>query len=60
MDIEKIKHACTKLIGMHDFRNFCKKDESFKSNIDDDEFEEQQNFIRRIYNFTVEPVHINA
>jgi tRNA pseudouridine38/39 synthase len=59
MDVTRIKYACTKLIGLHDFRNFCKKDESLKHNIDDDDFEEQQNFMRRIYNFTVEPVHIN-
>lgn len=30
MDIEKIKTSCKKLIGLHDFRNFCKKDESIK------------------------------
>jgi tRNA pseudouridine38/39 synthase len=59
MNIDKIKSACKKLIGLHDFRNFCKKDESFKANPDDDEYEEQQNFMRRIYNFTVEPVHLN-
>ena len=59
MNIEHIKSACKKLIGLHDFRNFCKKDESFKANPDDDEYEEQQNFMRRIYNFTVEPVHLN-
>jgi tRNA pseudouridine(38-40) synthase len=58
MDIDKIKSACKKLIGLHDFRNFCKKDESLKNYIDDEE-EEQQNFMRRVFNFTVEPVHIN-
>jgi tRNA pseudouridine38/39 synthase len=57
MDIERIKSACLKLIGQHDFRNLCKKDESLKN--EDDEAEEQHNFIRRIFNFRVEPVHIN-
>jgi tRNA U38,U39,U40 pseudouridine synthase TruA len=38
MDIEKIKSACKKLVGLHDFRNFCKKDESIKN--EDDEAEE--------------------
>ena len=57
MDIDKIKEACKKLIGLHDFRNFCKKDESFKD--EDGDMEDQQNFMRRIYNFSVEPVQTN-
>lgn len=57
MDMKKIESACKKLIGLHDFRNFCKKDESFKN--EDDEQEDQQNFMRRIYNFKLEPVQIN-
>ena len=28
MDVKKIAAAAKKLIGLHDFRNFCKKDES--------------------------------
>ena len=40
MNIDHIKSACTKLIGLHDFRNFCKKDESFKANPDDDKYED--------------------
>ena len=38
--INPLKSACKKLIGLHDFRNFCKKDESFKASPDDDEYEE--------------------
>jgi tRNA pseudouridine38/39 synthase len=30
MDVSKIAKACKKLIGLHDFRNFCKKDLSIK------------------------------
>ena len=52
-----MKSACKKLIGLHDFRNFCKKDDSLKN--EDDEIEAQQNFMRRIFNFSVEPVQIN-
>ena len=66
MDIDRIKSACRKLIGLHDFRNFCKRDESMtqKSVLNelqqlDDDDEGQQNFMRRIFNFSVEPVHIN-
>lgn len=61
MDIDRIKQACKKLIGLHDFRNFCKRDESFKvsKENEDDEEEGQQNFMRRVFNFSVEPVHIN-
>ena len=54
MCIERIKAACQKLVGLHDFRNFCKKDESLRG--EDDEAEEQQNFMRRIFNFSVELV----
>lgn len=57
MEVERMKSACKKLIGLHDFRNFCKKDDSLKN--EDDEIEEQQNFMRRIFNFSVEPVQIN-
>jgi tRNA pseudouridine38/39 synthase len=57
MDIELIKSACKKLIGLHDFRNFCKKDDSYKN--EDDDPEDQQNFMRRIFNFTVQLVHQN-
>ena len=61
MNIDRIRQACKKLIGLHDFRNFCKRDDSFKNSKDneDEEDEGQQNFMRRIYNFSVEPVHIN-
>ena len=41
MDIDRIRQGCKKLIGLHDFRNFCKRDDSFKNSIggeeDDDE-----------------------
>jgi len=30
MDLDIIKKACKLYVGMHDFRNFCKKDESAK------------------------------
>jgi len=40
MKIDRIKSACKKLIGLHDFRNFCKRDEGFK-NEQDGEDEEQ-------------------
>lgn len=66
MNIDRIKSACQKLIGLHDFRNFCKKDDSLSSHSkagEDLEDEEncggQQNFMRRIFNFRVEPVHTN-
>ena len=54
MDIKRIESACRKLIGLHDFRNFCKKDDSSMPDEDG-----EQNFMRRIFNFSVEPVHIN-
>lgn len=57
MNLNRIAKALKKFIGVHDFRNFCKKDESMK--LDDEGFGEEQNFIRRIYNFEIEPVHIN-
>mmetsp|Transcript_15694 Transcript_15694/g.24092 ORF Transcript_15694/g.24092 Transcript_15694/m.24092 type:complete len:107 (+) Transcript_15694:398-718(+) len=28
MDIDKIRSATKKLLGLHDFRNFCKKDKN--------------------------------
>jgi tRNA pseudouridine38/39 synthase len=40
MNIPLIEKACKKLIGLHDFRNFCKKDESIKL-----EEGEDQNFM---------------
>ena len=37
------------MLGMHDFRNFCKKDDSMAQDDEDG----QQNFERRIYKFDV-------
>lgn len=44
MNLEKMKEATQKLIGTHDFRNFCKRDENMIA-----EDEEEQNFYRRIF-----------
>lgn len=38
MNMEKIKEAVKKYLGVHDFRNFCKKDDSMK--LDDECFGE--------------------
>jgi len=35
MNIDRIKSAAKKYLGVHDFRNFCKKDESVKREEDD-------------------------
>lgn len=51
MDLDKMKQAAEKLVGVHDFRNFCKKDDS--SILDDDE---EQNFMRRIFCIDFKPV----
>eukprot|EP00347_Sterkiella_histriomuscorum_P000431 403375889 len=56
MNIEKMKQAARKYLGIHDFRNFCKKDESVK--LEDDE--DDQNFMRRIYRFDIVQQHINV
>lgn len=49
LDIEKMQQAARLFLGMHDFRNFCKKDNSAPgASLDDDE---EQNFLRRIYQF---------
>ena len=47
--VDLMTQAANKLIGTHDFWNFCKKDEAAK-NEDDDE----QNFIRWIYSIKFE------
>lgn len=51
MNLEKMKLAAEKLIGLHDFRNFCQK-------YDEENFEEgeEQNFIRRIFSIKFLPV----
>ncbi len=46
MDVAKIASAAKKLLGLHDFRNFAKKDENLFRPDD-----EEQNFMRRIYIF---------
>jgi tRNA pseudouridine38/39 synthase len=53
MDIELMNRAAGRLIGLHDFRNYCKKDDSLIKGPDD----EQENFMRRIYKFSVELQH---
>ena len=61
MDIDLIKTACKKYIGLHDFRNFCKKDESAKFGLEAalDDQEAQQNFMRRMYSFQIVEVSEN-
>ena len=52
MNLIKMKNAAKKLIGCHDFRNFCQK-------YDKEEFlegQEEQNFLRRIFSLKFEPV----
>jgi hypothetical protein len=54
-----MEKACKKLIGMHDFMNFCKKDESIQisnTGFRDNDDEPQGTFIRRIYSFRIELV----
>lgn len=62
MDVSKIKEACKRYVGMHDFRNFCKMDESakfgFEANNEDGE-DAGQNFERRIYSFKIVEVSEN-
>ena len=44
MNVPRLAKAALKLLGLHDFRNFCKKDESvFKPD------DEETNYMRRIY-----------
>ena len=47
MDIEKIQMAANKLVGLHNFRNFCKIDKNEKK---------EKNFERRIYEFSLHKV----
>ena len=53
LDVHLMAESAKKLVGIHDFRNFCKKDDSMvlrtTANANDDE--EQQNFMRRIFSF---------
>jgi tRNA U38,U39,U40 pseudouridine synthase TruA len=56
MDMELISVACKKLIGLHDYRNFCKKDENF--HLEDDM--DGENFMRRIYDIRIEHVQTNS
>ena len=51
MDIKAIAQSAKKYIGLHDFRNFCKKDDS-AIKLDD----EEQNFMRRIFSFRTQLV----
>jgi tRNA U38,U39,U40 pseudouridine synthase TruA len=54
MDVKKISESALKLLGLHDFRNFCKKDENaFRPE------EEDQNFMRRMYTFRTQLVSKN-
>jgi len=47
MDIEKMKIACTKLVGVHNFKNFCKIDKSNPNYL-------TKNYERRIYQFSID------
>jgi tRNA pseudouridine38/39 synthase len=47
MDIQKIKQACSKLEGVHNFKNFCKIDKSDPNYV-------TKNYERRIFEFTIE------
>jgi len=49
VDIGKIQKAAKLLVGIHDFRNFCKKDDAVAG----PEGDEDQNFMRRIYQFRI-------
>lgn len=49
MDIGLMREAAKKLIGEHDYRNFCKMD-----------VESVSHFTRRIYNITIEPMGRSA
>jgi|LauGreDrversion4_2_1035121.scaffolds.fasta_scaffold68023_2 tRNA pseudouridine38/39 synthase len=55
MNVQKIAQAALKLVGLHDFRNFAKRDDS---NLRPDD--EEQNCIRRIYSFRTMLVSKNA
>jgi tRNA pseudouridine38/39 synthase len=46
LDIDKMKEACQRLVGLHDFRNFCKIDAS----------KQLTNFKRRIFHADIEEV----
>ena len=54
MDVDLIRQSCKQYIGLHDFRNFCKKDESAKFGLQAEDPEDaEQNFMRRIYGFRI-------
>lgn len=38
MNVDRMRLALKKFIGLHDFRNFCKKDESVK--LEEDAFDD--------------------
>ena len=53
LDIRLMAESAKKLVGLHDFRNFCKKDVSLGAKAQPDNDGEQQNFMRRIFFFRV-------
>ena len=55
MNIQLIAESAKTFIGLHDFRNFCKKDDSVLR-CDD----EEQNFVRRIFSFRTQLVRKNT
>lgn len=60
LDLNLVREAATKLVGMHDFRNFCKKDESAKFGFEAEDGEDAtQNYMRRIYSFRIVEVSQN-
>lgn len=54
MDVRLIAEHSKKLLGLHDFRNFCKRDDNVFRPDDED-----QNFLRRIYSFRTQLVSKN-
>ena len=50
LDVDLMNQAASKLIGVHDFRNYCRKDPS-KPN---------QSFVREIFQASIEPVDLES
>ena len=60
MDIELIRSAAKKLLGLHDFRNFCKKDKNLKTVDGDDKDPADVCYLRTMYKFDIEFVQSNS
>ena len=59
MNIERIRLAMRKFLGVHDFRNFCKKDADLGGGQPDEDGAEEANFMRRMYHLELHSVHVN-